>query len=150
MKYIHYGHKSFEENKFDSPQNIPYRNKPTGGLWGSPVDAVLGWREWCEAESYSDCKESNSFVFELKDTANVLVIKSMDNVSKLTTTKESVDCMKAFDFEKMLADGIDAILFLVSECRELYMEMYGWDCDSILVLNKNVIVIKEELSYENQ
>ena len=43
------------------------------------------------------------------------------------------------DFEKMLADGWDAIEFRLSEDSELYWALYGWDCDSILVMNPDVV-----------
>jgi hypothetical protein len=50
------------------------------------------------------------------------------------------------DFEKLLADGIDAIQVNISDDTatnlndSLYHALYGWDCDSILVMNKEVIV----------
>lgn len=43
-----------------------------------------------------------------------------------------------FDFEKMLADGIDAVEI---EIDELYYALYGWDCDSILIMNPDIVVV---------
>lgn len=139
MKFIHYGHTSFEPLSFKEPKNVEYRNKPTGGLWASPVGAAFGWREWNDRELFCECNENNSFTFSLADNANILTIKSMEDVEKLPLQENSEQFIKFFDFEKMVSDKIDAILFLVSECRELYMTMYGWDCDCILILNKNII-----------
>jgi len=50
--------------------------------------------------------------------------------------------IKAVDFESMKKD-YDAIKFNYDNNPSLYWDLYGWDCDCILVLNKNVIVILE-------
>ena len=43
------------------------------------------------------------------------------------------------DFEKLLSDGVDAIELFISDDRELYWSLYGWDCDSILIMNPDVV-----------
>lgn len=43
------------------------------------------------------------------------------------------------DFKKMARD-YDVIDYKVFD---LYWEMYGWDCDCICVLNKDVVEVKE-------
>ena len=44
------------------------------------------------------------------------------------------------DFEKMVEDGVDAIKLNLSKGDyELYYEFYGWDCDSILIMNPDII-----------
>ena len=43
------------------------------------------------------------------------------------------------DFEK-LSKSYDVIEVNISADRDLYWELYGWDCDSILVMNPSVIV----------
>ncbi len=48
-KYIHYGSEHFDLNIFDPIENWAGRNKPSGGLWSSPVDSpYYDWKEWCE------------------------------------------------------------------------------------------------------
>ena len=48
------------------------------------------------------------------------------------------------DFEKIMAMGYDVIDYRLSDdisgIGKLYWCLYGWDCDSILVLNPNVII----------
>ena len=148
--YIHYG-----STRFDSARFIPIKNrevfaKPTGGLWGSPVDAEFGWNDWCKAEDFGECNDDESFLFALTDTANVLYINSVSDLSELPKIDLgfSFSTWVLLDFEKLVNTGIDAIQMNMSNgrCRnidqDLYFQMYGWDCDSILVMNKVVIVEK--------
>lgn len=62
----------------------------------------------------------------------------------LQDIKESII---AISFEKCLRAGIDAIelCWYGDEYQsvangDLYFELYGWDCDSIVVLNPNAVV----------
>jgi hypothetical protein len=148
MTYIHYGHKSFNRDKFQSIENRPYFNKPMGGLWASPVEGANNWKDWCEKEQFRDCSESESFKFKLKDNANVLHLRSCDDLENIEQLKDAITqlmCNKAYpNFEHLLQDGIDAIEYHLSNDWDLYWAMYGWDCDSILVMNPDVIEIVNE------
>lgn len=140
--YIHYGDDRFIPEKFKTVENRPYFTKPYGGLWASPVDAKYGWKDWCAETDFAECKAENSFTFTLCDSANVIHIKSVADLQILP--QQNNERRLAFDycldFEEMLRKGIDAVELHLSEDKELYFELYGWDCDSILVLNKEVIV----------
>lgn len=141
--YIHYGHKEFDIDKFETPKNRQWNNKPWGGLWASRTDAKHGWKDWCEAENFRECREDNSFMFKLSNNANIIYINCVDDVKKLPDQKTdlSLTCIKTVDFEQLIANGIDAIEFNLSNDWNLYMALYGWDCDSILILNSNIIDI---------
>lgn len=56
-------------------------------------------------------------------------------------TDLSFTCLKTVDFEKLIEDGVDAIEFNISNDWDLYMALYGWDCDSTLILNPDVIEV---------
>lgn len=139
--YIHYGHNEFDINKFIAPKSRQLFNKPTGGLWASRTDAKYGWKHWCEKEDFYDCREDNSFMFSISDKANILYINCVEDVKKLPDQKTDLDltCIKTVDFEQLIADGIDAIEFNISNDLGLYMALYGWDCDSTLILNPDII-----------
>lgn len=153
-KYIHYGHKNFDRDKFMQPQNITMFTKPRGGLWASPVDADFGWAEWCaENNNFRECEEKNSFKFTLKPDAKVLHIYRVSDLNVLPMQEFGEElrdiAMCCPDFEKIVSDGWDAIELHLSEedhtgvgyLEGLYWKLYGWDCDSILVLNPEVIVV---------
>ena len=53
----------------------------------------------------------------------------------------SLTCLKTVDFEQLIANRIAAIEFNLSNDWDLYMALYGWDCDSTLILNPDVIKI---------
>ena len=52
----------------------------------------------------------------------------------------------ALDFEK-LSKEYDAIEVFISKDEQLYWDLYGWDCDSILIMNSDII--EEVRSSEN-
>ena len=142
--YIHYG-----SNKFSNDEWEPIRNenwiKPHGGLWASAIDAPYGWKDWNENSDYMKCKEENSFKFQLKPEAKILVINSVDALKRLHILQYTVTTLIRdvyfLNFERLLEDGYDAIDFQLSKDSKLYWAMYGWDCDSILVMNKDVLVL---------
>jgi hypothetical protein len=138
-RYVHYGHDHFDREKFQEIKNEPYFCKPKGGLWASPVNAEYGWKDWCEAENFKDCTNEESFSFRLKDGAKVYHIRSMQNVKSMPLIETDIMTYYIPDFERMLADGWDAVELHLSECEQLYWALYGWDCDCILIMNKYII-----------
>ena len=63
-----------------------------------------------------------------------------------TVPKDHIDVLDekemwvCLDFEQLLKNGIDAVqLSLFIGNYELYYKLYGWDCDSILIMNPDII-----------
>lgn len=141
--YIHYGSKRFRPKLFKPIRNRDFFNKPDGGLWASAVDAEYGWKQWCEDEDYCECNDQEAFRFTLADGANVVHIRDAADLTDLPKTTNPHDFTwvsnASLDFEKMLADGVDAIELKLSDNWQMYWDMYGWDCDCILVLNPDVV-----------
>ena len=137
--YIHYGHKSFDNELFDEIKNECAWVKPIGGLWASNINAKYGWRDWCEEQRFRECSIDNSFKFKLKEDSRILKIDNSDILKKLPIVNAPFRTSWInLDFEK-IKEEYDAIEVLISEDRRLYWDLYGWDCDSLLVLNKEVI-----------
>lgn len=143
--YIHHGSTHFDISRFDIPRNRPYFQKPYGGLWASPIDAKYGWKDWNEDNEFCECNKENSFSFTLRDGAKVYHIRDCEDVLKMPEVKSDIKLHEHIpDFEKM-AKEYDAIeLHLSEEERHelgegLYFELYGWDCDCILILNPYVV-----------
>lgn len=151
--YIHYGHRLFEPDKFQEIKNSFV--KPTGGLWASQINTKFGWKDWCDEEQFRVCTKENSFCFKLKDSTNVhkifcpgdvFKLPRNDNVCGLGKTEYDFDSISRpfpqsydIDFEKCIKLGIDAIELCTLK-RGLYWILYGWDCESIIILNKDCIV----------
>ena len=143
-KYIHYGSTKFEPETFNPIQNRLFV-KPTGGFWASPIETEWGWKDWCEAENYEECEKENSFTFTLSENANVLYLNNVEDLDSLPKfLNNSIMGIVYLDFEKILESGYDAIeIHLEAFSLEgLYGKLYGWDCDSILIMNPEII--KEE------
>lgn len=147
-EYIHYGHRHFNPNQFVEIENYEWMStKPKGGLWASSLDAPMSWRWWCEVEQFPFFSKDRWFKFQLHPDTKVLYI---DNIEILKTLPDApnphglftVDWQKNLDFVK-LKESYDAIEISLSSCPELYNVLYTWDCDSILILNKDVIIETE-------
>lgn len=142
-EYIHYGHKKFDKNKFEPIKN-DYWVKPYGGFWASKVNAEYGWKDWNEDNQFRECKEENSFKFTLTENAKVITINSLEDLVKLPKQRGLMGSSLLgnyiyLDFEQILRDGYDALEVNISKDNRLYWALYGWDCDSLLVLNKEII-----------
>ena len=61
-----------------------YLNKPSGGLWCSPVNSNYGWKDWCNGEGYNVGSLKTWTKFKLKETANILVIDSLVDLVRIS------------------------------------------------------------------
>ena len=142
-RYIHYGHTKFDKSMFTKIKNVDCSTKPKGGLWASDTEAEHGWKDWCEAEEFRDCKEDDSFSFVLSDSAKVLYINSVDDLKALPKADDkfgmNFSSWILLDFEK-LAESYDAVEVNISSDFDLYYQLYGWDCDSIVIMNPDIVV----------
>lgn len=154
--FIHYGSSEYDEDRFCEICNeyIPH-NKPEldTGLWASPLDSDYSWKDLTTEDELMrlDFDKDNYFVFKLKDNARIIKITSLDDLSKLSKYKIDNPYLNktdniSIDFEKMKEDYDAIIVYLYRDtskkCRpgnNLHISFCGWDCDSILVLNKEVV-----------
>ena len=142
MQYIHYGDDNLDINKFIPISNRSEATKPFGGFWGSRKNADFSWKEWCTEIDLKSKDLTKKIQFSLSNGAKILVINNIKLLDKLPQNEENHIVNKLFvtlDFEK-LSKQYDAIEVLISEDERLYELLYGWDCDSILVMNPNVII----------
>lgn len=141
--YIHYGNNQYYPEMFRPIQNREMFVKPHGGLWASDVKDEYGWKDWNEVNEFMECNEDNSFKFTLKDNAKILEINNVSDLNdlpKLNSILPDSFMWVFLDFEKILEDGYDAIKYNLSKDGRLYHALYGWDCDSLLVLNPECVV----------
>lgn len=141
-----------------------YMNKPDGGLWTSPTDSEWGWKDWCESENFNVSRLSSYTKFNLKDTAKILVIDSLEefyNICDKYTLKihgslELAMLMmgKLLDFEAIEKDGYDGILLTdrgniqchlpLNLARPGYSDLNAWDVETLLLFNLDHIEITEK------
>lgn len=148
-QYRHYGSSEFNIDIFEPVKNRPYWIKPFGGLWGTPLpETSSGWAQFCKDNDFRLRSLHQWFDFSLSDNAEVYSIANSSDILKLkdmgycgvsyNTTTHIFDLQVDWiDFEGLIDLGYDAV-----ECKlnhETYWALYGWDCDSILILNPDVI-----------
>ena len=119
--------------------------KPRGGLWCSPVDSNYGWKDWCRSENWG--LDSLQEKFKVDYTGHTLIIDSFEDMKDMIYRKDpygtiGIYCSQCPDFESILASGIDAI-YLTEKGEERTRfttpNLYGWDCECILVMNPDSI-----------
>lgn len=166
LKYIHCGSDHFDKNEFVPVKNndIPwFKPKAHTGLWASPADSKNGWYDWVVNNLYDSPggRYASHFIFTLKPDSKVLYIVDSTTLRiayrKYNIPKEKYKDEIMFnpnefkpDFEKIVKDGYDAIHVQIFSGPNDFLEgtywgMYGWDVDSLLVLNPDKVVeIKED------
>jgi hypothetical protein len=144
-RYVHYGSSEFDPVLYRPISNHgSIGTKPSGGLWASPVGSERTWKDWCEVEQFRLSGLNKWFVFELSDGAEVLEVLTGADIPKLDRyvghTRSGGREIYSIDFEKMATDGYSAFLVMAGSDPDLYWELYGWDCDTLLVLDPECIV----------
>jgi hypothetical protein len=172
-RLIHYGDRTYDLKKFHYVRNDGWV-KPIGGLWTSPVNSQYGWRDWCEAEYFESCLKANSFLLKVKPWARICVIDTLEDLHNfpfvsrwdLLSTSEKITKRKysltspEFYHEKTIPDfetlkkRFDAIWLTVEgqwRTRLVFpINLYGWDCETVLILNPiSVVQVYEEPNLED-
>ena len=139
MKLIHYGSKKFDPTDFNEIRNNYV--KPCGGLWTSPIDSEWGWKQWCKAEDFRECNDKDSFIITLQPNTRILTIDSVDDLELLKWRPfhhmlfpDYEEAATRYNAIHLTERGQNATRF--SNPKNLY----GWDCESVLILTKEVIL----------
>lgn len=146
-EFITYGSNKFDKSKFDSIKNRNFV-KPHGGLWSSPINSEWGWKDWCINNGFREEKLSNWFKFRLRKDSIILIIDNLNDLKELYEIEKVITSYGDIfpDFEK-LSKSFDGILLTdigESATRFTHPGLYGWDCESLLVFNPEVIEEVEE------
>jgi hypothetical protein len=143
MKLIRYGAEDFDPSRILPIQNsvICGGVKPCGGLWTSPANSEYGWAEWCRDQDFglSDLMKSFFLIYR----GRTLVVDSLEDCVALPRVYlDETRRREVVDFESLTLQ-VDAIhLTLAGEKRTRYTDpgLYGWDCESVLVLNPHSLM----------
>lgn len=150
--FITYGcGKHFDRSKFREIKNrevLSIYHKPHGGLWSSPVNSDIGWKDWCLGEDFMLEKLKESFRFKIKETSKVYIIDNEVDLKNIPMKLETSFSFRPFerciDYEGMKNVGYDAIWLTghgMRSTREDHygMTTYGFDCETLLILNPDII-----------
>jgi hypothetical protein len=162
--YVHYGNDHFEKREVDLSIKGFVTKPLKAAIWGSPENAEFSWRDWSEGEHWNLGALEKSFRFKLKGDSKILFIRSKKDIdeldeslktntsaiekhySGLTSVSSLIMSMlgsitpekyNTIDFAKLRENGIDAVeIEYNGYTRDAF---YGWDCDSICVLNPDAV-----------
>ena len=158
IEYVHYGCSFYEydRSKFEKVKNIPFSAKPSGGFWASPAGAdgriTYDWAAFCRQNEY--CPRGNlnqKFLFCLDAEAHIFHIETLADCHCLPKVKLFTDMFwreaEFIDFEECVRQGMDAIEYAYTAVHQdedvgdaMDIKMLGWDCDSILIMNPDIIL----------
>jgi len=148
--YIHYGHDKFDPERLKTtriPGDTFIRAYKPSGLWGSPTDSKLGWKDWCECEQFNINRLNKSFKFCIKPDAKVLEVREVWDVDDyLISTKHTYGNNTWFeltlDTDKIEKDYDAMEVYMNDNYYDLHNSdiFYLWDVDSIVVWNPDVVV----------
>lgn len=152
MEFIHYGSNEFKPelvqfknpNKADNPGCL---NKPSFGLWASPIgDEYYTWEEFCEGFNMDSFNKS--FSFTLADNAKILKINSIDEWSYFCNQFGKIP---DYDYEKQcelkvkiwdnITKNFDAFFLYYSNFPGWDLNFSSWDVDSLVVFNHDVVIL---------
>ena len=136
-RYVHYGSDRYKGCIWKPVRNA-FWTKPDGGLWASPVNSDHGWKWFCECENWNTEALRVSFEFSLTKGARILHL-TPDLVRELSQFDRSlIYPVVCIDFEALKKDW-DVLYYDPWESNHLERRLFGWDCESIVVMNKGVI-----------
>ena len=133
----HFGADEYKPELF-KPIKDSHFVKPRGGLWTSPVGSNYGWKEWCEAEEFGDV----TTWFDVEFVGTLLVIDSLNDAKTKLSWCEPRPGWSFPLFEVLVVCGFDAIHLTERgqhETRFSRPSLYGWDCESVLIMNPETI-----------
>lgn len=163
--YVHYGSAKFVSDWFTPIRNGDWRPKPADGtgLWASREADEWGWEAWCRNNHFNLQALKQSFKFTLAEGSNIITLTDPEQLIALPKVHPwepkdlswietiapgqmpSMEQLESFyapnwcclDFEKLAADGVDAIELRNSGAFKDSLDT--WDCDCIVVMNPDVI-----------
>jgi len=151
-QWVHVGSNRFEEEKWVEPTIVfpeevmhASRSKPWGGLWGCPVGAKYDWKGFVQGSGIEEADEE--FCFSLSSSARILIIDSVEDLDRFGWVEEGFSLIP--DWTEIMSRW-DAVYLTDKGLEETSggskKGLNYWDVESILVLNKDVLVLAPERS----
>lgn len=128
--------------------------KPTGGIWFceyTPNEKyVSSWQRWCIGEMFNhDRVVNDGITFSISSNARVYVINTAEDFFNLKGKYSNSDVKDRYSCDidwYAIAQDYDVVYLTKAGIRVNYYNMYGWDIESGVVLNFDVIENQEHVS----
>tara|TARA_Y100000034_G_C6777367_1_gene347189 strand:+ start:69 stop:584 length:516 start_codon:yes stop_codon:yes gene_type:complete len=153
---IHYSKSVFDISKIETIKNRGWGSKPKGGLWTCPSNSRYSWK------AYIDLCEMDlgSFMTTLRipKAARIYTVDSLASLRDLwikypfknnecdghgnALNWESI--AKDFDVFHLTVEGLNSTHLPEIGINGMhdYIDLYGWDCETILILNAKMVEVK--------
>lgn len=150
QEFITHGKECFDRDQFIIPSNRPYINKPYGGLWGCRYKPYSNsaWHEWCVSERFFTEALKSGFIYSIKEDSRLYIIDTYRDLEEITDRfpNDKDDLLfpnKTIDYVGIMKE-YDAI-YLTDRGQSVTRHsrpysLYGWDVESILILNGDIII----------
>ena len=162
MRYIVLGKTELKEEFFNKDLTNDGINKPVGGLWSSPYTPgkkyISDWDRFCKEENFIKGDNSVGVIFSLKEEARIYTIDTKEDLDNLANkypivVKENLryNFMSTIDFTKVSKDYVAIYLTDKGQWATRFSRpntLYGWDCETLLVLNFNAIDLDSMEKYK--
>jgi len=150
----HYGTASFDPSHVYRRQNQAHLTgvKPWWGVWASPVNVpgTYTWAAGCTENDFEghSIHGEDHIDFTLDPSAKIIWLCTVDYFQDYPGifTDDNVGLGRRFNADVYLEQGWDGIYAAAGSDHTsgpdwdgLYMELYGWDCDSICITNPAII-----------
>tara|TARA_R100001086_G_scaffold99295_1_gene49531 strand:+ start:298 stop:714 length:417 start_codon:yes stop_codon:yes gene_type:complete len=110
--------------------------KPWGALWTSPAGSNRSWSEWCQDQEFGIDRLAVGVTLDVS-LERALVINSQADLLKLDWRQDGR--YKYPDWESMANRGVDVVHLTANGLDATRYELYGWDCESVVVLNSQAV-----------
>ena len=145
-RYIHYNSDAYNKERLKKAlidDKLYRRYDKPHGLWASPVNTEIGWKEWCEAEDFNVDRLEKSFEFTLLPEAKVLTITKLEDIDDFILVEDGLYGPFYLNLP-LIYNRYDAMEVIVSNNWIRFHDtniFYSWDVDSICVWNPDIIVV---------
>ena len=149
MRYIVLGKTELKEELFNKDLTNNGINKPKGGLWSSPYnkDTISGWYQFCKEQNFVKADNTVGVIFTLKEEARVYTIDSKEDLDNLVNKypNDVLEILKEIAGLNFIAVSKDYDAIYLTDKGQWATRfsqpntLYGWDCETLLVLNFNAI-----------
>ena len=110
--------------------------KPWGALWTSPAGSSHSWAEWCQDNGHRLNKLAVVVTLDVS-LERALVIDSQADLLKMDWRQDGRYSYP--DWESMANRGVDVVHLTANGLNATRYELYGWDCESVVVLNSQAV-----------